>query len=31
MTARIELCRERGVDAAEPDLLDACLNNTGIR
>ncbi|WP_406276553.1 endo alpha-1,4 polygalactosaminidase [Streptomyces sp. NBC_00191] len=30
MAGRRELCRERGFDAVEPDLLDAHLNDTGF-
>ncbi|MCX4820818.1 endo alpha-1,4 polygalactosaminidase [Streptomyces sp. NBC_01142] len=30
MAKRIDLCRERGFDAVEPDLLDAYLNDTGF-
>jgi hypothetical protein len=30
MARRIDLCRERGFDAVEPDLLDAYLNDTGF-
>ncbi|MFE3323640.1 endo alpha-1,4 polygalactosaminidase [Streptomyces sp. NPDC059176] len=30
MEERIEMCREKGFDAVEPDLLDAYLNDTGF-
>ncbi|UYQ65900.1 endo alpha-1,4 polygalactosaminidase [Streptomyces peucetius] len=30
MAARIEMCRERGFDAVEPDLLDGWTNDTGF-
>ncbi|MEU4492319.1 endo alpha-1,4 polygalactosaminidase [Streptomyces sp. NPDC023998] len=30
MAKRMDLCRERGFDAVEPDLLDAYLNRTGF-
>ncbi|MFJ8076578.1 endo alpha-1,4 polygalactosaminidase [Streptomyces sp. NPDC096176] len=30
MAARVELCRERGFDAVEPDLLDGYVNDTGF-
>ena len=30
MARRIDMCRERGFDAVEPDLLDAHLNDTGF-
>ena len=30
MAKRMDICRERGFDAVEPDLLDAYLNDTGF-
>lgn len=30
MAERMDLCRDRGFDAVEPDLLDAYLNETGF-
>ncbi len=30
MAARFDLCREKGFDAVEPDLLDGYLNETGF-
>jgi hypothetical protein len=31
MAKRMDLCRDRGFDAVEPDLLDGYLNDTGFR